>query len=199
MTSLLNATRRLSSVAHSLSPRYRYTTMASKPIMLYTVGTPNGRKASVMLEELKAAYGLIRQERAEGPWFIAMNPNGRIPVIVDRARNNFTVFETGAILHYLQQHYDKENRFSFDPATHPNESNEVCTGHFKNAAEQIPYAQKRYNDESKRLLEVLEIRLKDHEYLVGGKYTIADLNAYTWCEFLRVLVEPSLRTEYNVG
>jgi glutathione S-transferase len=58
-------------------------------------------------------------------WFIAMNPNGRIPVIVDRARNNFTVFETGAILHYLQQHYDKENRFSFDPATHPNESNEV--------------------------------------------------------------------------
>jgi glutathione S-transferase len=69
-------------------------------------------------------------------------------------------------------------------------------GHFKNAAEQIPYAQKRYNDESKRLLEVLEIRLKDHEYLVGGKYTIADLNAYTWCVFLS---RASLRTEYNVG
>ncbi|KAJ7645446.1 glutathione S-transferase [Mycena polygramma] len=174
---------------------------SSKPIMLYTAGTPNGRKASIFLEELKAAYGqeyefrkidMSKTEQKE-PWFLALNPNGRIPTIVDRARNNFAVFETGSILLYLQQHYDAEDRFGFDPKT--DEYSEVlqwmfwanaglgpmmAPGHFKNAAEQIPYAQKRYIDETKRLLGVLEMRLKDHEYLVGGKLTIADINAYPW-------------------
>ena len=51
------------------------------------------------------------------PWFIKLNPNGRIPTLVDRKRNNFVVFETAAILLYLQQHYDKDNKFGFDPAT----------------------------------------------------------------------------------
>ncbi|KAJ7784663.1 glutathione S-transferase [Mycena metata] len=179
--------------------------MASKPIMLYTAGTPNGRKVSILLEELKAAYGLeydyqkieIGKNQQKEPWFIAMNPNGRIPVIVDRARDNFTVFETGAILLYLQQYYDKEGRFSFDPKTQPNECSEVVqwmfwanaglgpmmgqAGHFKNAApEKIPYAQNRYIDETKRLLGVLEIRLKDREYLVGEKASLADFNGWTW-------------------
>ncbi|KAJ6584834.1 glutathione S-transferase [Mycena capillaripes] len=178
---------------------------SSKPIMLYTVGTPNGRKVSVFLEELKAAYGTeyefkkinFSSNEQKEPWFIEMNPNGRIPVIVDRARDNFTVFETGAILLYLQQWYDKEGRFSFDPKTQPNEWNEIVqwmfwanaglgpmmgqAGHFKNAApEKIPYAVNRYIEESKRLLGVLEIRLKDRDYLVGEKITIADFNAYTW-------------------
>ena len=51
------------------------------------------------------------------PWFIKLNPNGRIPVIVDRSRNNFPVFESAAILLYLQHHYDKENKFAFDKET----------------------------------------------------------------------------------
>ena len=51
------------------------------------------------------------------PWFIKLNPNGRIPTLVDRKRNNFVVFETAAILLYLQQHYDKDKKFGFDPAT----------------------------------------------------------------------------------
>ncbi|KAJ7254371.1 glutathione S-transferase C-terminal-like protein [Mycena haematopus] len=210
---LLKATRRLGSIVYSLNPSliqshqstflHRYTTMASKPIMLYTVGTPNGRKVSVFLEELKASYGLeyefqkinFSQNEQKEDWFLKLNPNGRIPVIVDRARDNFAVFETGAILLYLEQYYDKENRFSFDYAS--KEASEVAqwmfwanaglgpmmgqAGHFKNAApEPIPYAQKRYVDESKRLLGVLELRLKDHEYLVGDRYTIADINAYPW-------------------
>jgi len=172
--------------------------------MLYTAGTPNGRKVSVFLEELKAAYGLeyeyqkieLSKNTQKDPWFIKLNPNGRIPVIVDRTNNNFTVFETGAILLYLQQKFDKDFRFSFDPSKQPNEYSEVVqwmfwangglgpmmgqAGHFRSAKEQIPYAQKRYTDETKRLLGVLEIRLKDREYLVGGKLSIADINAYTW-------------------
>ncbi|KAJ7147516.1 glutathione S-transferase [Mycena crocata] len=201
MSSILKATRRLGSIAHT----FRYSsTMASKPIMLYTVGTPNGRKVSVFLEELKAAYGLeyefqkidFSKTEQKEPWFLKLNPNGRIPVIVDRARNNFAVFETGAILAYLGEHYDKEHRFSFDPVKQSNEYSEVLqwlfwangglgpmmgqAGHFKNLAEKIPYAEKRYIDETIRLFGVLELRLKDHEYLVGEKYSIADINAYPW-------------------
>ncbi|KAJ7505406.1 glutathione S-transferase, partial [Mycena galericulata] len=131
------------------------------------------------------------------PWFIKLNPNGRIPVIVDRARDDFVVFETGAILLYLQQYYDKEGKFGFDAVKQPNETSEVLqwifwanggfqltstAGHFLNAKEKIPYAQGRYVDETKRLFGVLEIRLQDQnrEYLVGDKLTIADINAYPW-------------------
>ena len=59
------------------------------------------------------------------PWFIKMNPNGRIPVLVDTNRENFTVFETAAILLYLEQHYDAQLTFSFDPQTRPNEYSEM--------------------------------------------------------------------------
>ncbi|KAJ7366764.1 glutathione S-transferase [Mycena albidolilacea] len=179
----------------------------TKPIMLYTAGTPNGRKVSVFLEELKAAYGLeyefkkldFSKNEQKEEWFLKINPNGRIPAIVDRARGDVPVFETGPILLYLQRLYDAEGRFGFGQkgAAEGEEASEVLqwmfwanaglgpmmgqAGHFKNAApEKIEYAINRYVEETKRLLGVLEIRLKDHEYLVGGKYTIADLNAYTW-------------------
>lgn len=59
------------------------------------------------------------------PWFIKLNPNGRIPVLVDRSRGNFPVFETAAILLYLEQHYDKEGKFSFNAEKQPNEYSEV--------------------------------------------------------------------------
>ncbi|KAJ7758484.1 glutathione S-transferase [Mycena maculata] len=207
MASLLKATQRLASFAHNFNPptRYRYTTMAAKPIMLYNAATPNGRKVSVFLEELKTTYGLeydfrkldFSKNEQKEPWFIEKNPNGRIPTIVDRAHGDFAVFETGAILLYLQQTYDKEGKYSFDPATQPKEYSEVLqwmfwanaglgpmmgqAGHFLNAApEKIPYGQTRYIDETKRLFGVLEIRLKDHEYLAGDKFSIADINAYPW-------------------
>jgi hypothetical protein len=93
-------------------------------IELLTFGTPNGHKASIVLEELKAAYGRnyvfqsinIMENIQKEPWFVKHSPNGRIPAIVDHDRNGFSVFEGAAILAYLTRHYDSEHQFSFtDP------------------------------------------------------------------------------------
>jgi glutathione S-transferase len=179
---------------------------AQQPITLYTAGTPNGHKVSIFLEELKAIYSLeynfqglsmVKNEQKED-WFLKINPNGRIPAIVDHSRGDFAVFETGAILLYLAQHYDKEHKFSF-----PLDSNEYSealqwmffanaglgpmqgqANHFyRYAPEKIPYGIKRYHDEVKRLYGVLDSRLANRDYLVGegrGKYSIVDINAWTW-------------------
>lgn len=177
-----------------------------KPIILYTVGTPNGHKASIFLEELKAAYGLeydfqglsfVKKEQKED-WFLKINPNGRIPAIVDRSRDNFAVFESGSILLYLAQHYDKEHKFSF--AVNSNEYSEAlqwmffsnagvgpmqgqANHFFRYAPEKIEYGIKRYVDETKRLYGVLDARLAERDYLVGegkGKYSIVDINVWPW-------------------
>ncbi|KAF7314214.1 Glutathione S-transferase C-terminal-like protein [Mycena kentingensis (nom. inval.)] len=197
-----------------LRPVHFLHTMATAPIKLYTYGTPNGRKASILLEELKATYGtqyeyqkidFSKTEQKE-EWFVKINPNGRIPAIVDRTADDFAVFETGAILQYLQGKFDTDNKFGWGAGT--KEGSEVMqwmfwanaglgpmmgqAGHFVHASEKIPYAQKRYIDESKRLLGVLEMRLKDHEYLVGDRYSIADINAYPWVAGHSFVQIPSL-------
>ncbi|KAF9247237.1 glutathione S-transferase [Melanogaster broomeanus] len=182
----------------------------SKPLLLYTARTPNGYKVSVMLEELKAAYGNvvdyevenidISTNRQKEPWFIALNPNGRIPVIVDRTHkpDPFPVFESAAILLYLVRKYDTEGRFTF-PAGSDDESvmlqwiffahggvgpMQGQAHHFRNyAPEDIPYGKKRYMDEVARLYNVLNIRLEDRDYLAGpgkGKLSIADINVMPW-------------------
>ena len=93
-------------------------------IELLTFGTPNGHKVSILLEELKAAYGKgyifqsinIGENIQKEPWFTKICPNGRIPAIVDHDRNAFPVFEGAAILTYLTRHYDTDHKFSFvDP------------------------------------------------------------------------------------
>ncbi|KAJ7937116.1 glutathione S-transferase [Mycena leptocephala] len=189
------------------------------PFLLYTAGTPNGHKVSVYLEELKALYPNVDYDFEKidistnvqkEPWFIALNPNGRIPVLVDRSRDNFVVFETAAILLYLADHYDKDKRFFFDSQTSPNDYSEMLqwiffahggvgpmqgqANHFQRSApEDIPYAKKRYVDETKRLYGVLEIRLADRDWLVGpgrGKLSIADFNVFPW-----VRVYPFARIE----
>ncbi|KDQ14859.1 hypothetical protein BOTBODRAFT_32213 [Botryobasidium botryosum FD-172 SS1] len=179
--------------------------MSTKPLLLYTAGTPNGRKPSIFLEELKSAYGLEYDYRAlalgkneqKEEWYLKVNPNGRIPALVDHNRNDFKVFESAAILLYLAQHYDKERKFSFDPAS--DEYNEALqwiffahggigpmqgqAGHFIRADEKIPYAINRYVEETKRLYSVLDTRLADREYLAGpgkGTYSIADINVWPW-------------------
>ncbi|KAF5364186.1 hypothetical protein D9756_000690 [Leucocoprinus leucothites] len=184
--------------------------MGDKSILLYTFTTPNGYPISILLEELKAVYPGkidyevktldIRTNAQKEEWFIKINPNGRIPAIVDQARNNFNVFETSAILLYLAQHYDPENKFSFDPTTDPDNYSEMVqwlffahgglgpmqgqAHHFlKYAPEDIPYGKTRYIDETKRLYGVLEIRLKNREWLAGpgrGKYSLADIKAFPW-------------------
>ncbi|KAJ7283720.1 glutathione S-transferase [Mycena rebaudengoi] len=184
-------------------------TSSPKPFLLYTGRTPNGHKVSIYLEELKAIYPNIDYDvesidittnRQKEPWFIALNPNGRIPVLVDRLRDNFVVFETAAIILYLADHYDTEKKFTFDPKTSPNDYSEMIqwtffthggigpmqgqANHFQRVApEDIPYAKKRYDDETKRLYGVLEIRLKDRDWLAGpgrGKPSLADWNALPW-------------------
>ncbi|KAF9484019.1 glutathione S-transferase [Pholiota conissans] len=184
-------------------------TTTTKPFTLYTGKTPNGHQVSVYLEELKAVNPSIDYEVVnivistnvqKEPWFIKLNPNGRIPVLVDHSRNDFAVFETAAILLYLAQHYDKGHVFWFDPEKEPDYHSELLqwiffahggvgpmqgqSNHFNRfAQEDIPYAKKRYLDETKRLYGVLEIRLKGRDWLVGpgkGKYSIADIKAFPW-------------------
>ncbi|KEP49183.1 glutathione S-transferase, carboxy-terminal domain protein [Rhizoctonia solani 123E] len=177
-------------------------------LLLYTAASPNGYKVSILLEELKDAYGLeytfrnidIRNNEQKEPWFLKINPNGRIPALVDPLRNNFIVFESAAIILYLAQHYDKERKFSYDPVTESDAYSEQLqwiffthggvgpmqgqAGHFyRFAPEKIPYALDRYINEVKRLYSVLNERLSDRDYLVGsgkGRYGLADMNAFPW-------------------
>lgn len=141
------------------------------------------------------------------PWFIdTLNPNGRIPVLVDKTRKSttgadgFSIFESAAILLYLSQHYDKDHKLWFDAETQPEHYSEMLqwiffahggvgpmqgqANHFHRAApEDIPYGKKRYLDETKRLYEVLNIRLNGRDYLAGpgkGVYSIADINVFPW-------------------
>jgi len=182
---------------------------ALKPFKLYTWPTPNGKKVTAFLEELKLAYpGIdyevekidISKDIQKEPWFIKLNPNGRIPVLVDTNRNDFVIFETAAILLYLQQHYDNDNKFGFDPVTEPNDYSEALQwilfahggvgpmqgqlNHFnKFAPEKLPYAINRYLNETKRLYGVLQIRLEDRDWLAGpgrGKFSVADINVLPW-------------------
>jgi len=169
-------------------------------IVLYTVGTPNGHKVSITLEELGLKYdtkaiSFSKNEQKE-EWFLKINPNGRIPAIVDKSNNDFPVFESGAIMLYLVDKYDKDHKISY-----PHGSDlywqMVCWLFFQNAGvgpmqgqlnhfsryapEKIDYAIKRYHGETRRLYSVLENRLKENgDWLVGDKLTIADIANYGW-------------------
>lgn len=163
-------------------------------IELLTASTPNGHKASITLEELGLDYtvtavDLSKLEQKE-PGFLAVNPNGRIPVIVDRDNENFAVFESGAIMQYLAE---KTGRLM---PTDPKGKSLVSQwlmfqigglGPMMGQAnvfsryteEKIDYAIQRYQNESRRLLEVLDTRLAQHEYLAGD-YSIADIANFSW-------------------
>ena len=163
-------------------------------IDLYTAATPNGYKVSIALEELGLPYQLHALSVAEGeqkqPWFLAINPNGRIPAVVDREEGDFPVFESGAILVYLAE---KTGRLM--PADVKGRSRvlqwlmfqmgglgpmmgqaNVFTRYFP---EHIPSAIDRYLRESRRLLEVLDGRLAREEWLAGD-YSIADIANFAW-------------------
>ena len=151
-------------------------------IDLYTAETPNGWKASITLEELGLPYevhavALSKQEQKE-PWFLKINPNGRIPAIVDRDNDNFAVFESGALMIYLA-----EKVGALLPADAKGRSRVIqwlmfqmgglgpmmgqANVFFRYFPEKIPAAIERYQREGRRLLEVLDGQLRDHEYLAG--------------------------------
>jgi glutathione S-transferase len=163
-------------------------------IDLYTSPTPNGWKVSIMLEEVGLPYevraiALDTLEQKED-WFLRINPNGRIPAIVDRDADDFAVFESGAILVYLAEKTGK-----LLPPT-PRERSVVLQWlmfqmagvgpmqgqsnvFFRYAPEKIEYAIRRYQNETKRLYTVLDKRLADVEYLAGD-YSIADIATWPW-------------------
>jgi glutathione S-transferase len=163
-------------------------------ITLYTSATPNGWKASITLEELELPYAVhhIRMDRKEQkePWYLKLNPNGRIPTIVDHDNDDFVVFESGAIMLYLAEMTgrllptDRNGRsaviqwlmFQMGGVGPMMGQANVF---FRYAPEKIPYAINRYQSEVRRLFEVLDTRLADNEYLAGD-YSIADIAHFSW-------------------
>ncbi len=166
-------------------------------IELYTAATPNGRKASIMLEEVGLAYNVHTIDIGAGdqftPNFLAISPNNKIPAIVDPDGpdgGSISVFESGAILIYLAEKtgrlmpLDDRGRYTvlqwlmfqmggvgpmFGQANH----------FIKFASEDVPYGKTRYRNEVMRLLGVMDRRLAEVEYLAGD-YSIADVATWPW-------------------
>ena len=163
-------------------------------IELFTSATPNGWKASITLEELSLPYTVrhieLDKKQQKEPWYLEINPNGRIPTIVDHDNGDFAVFESGAIMIYLAEKAGK-----LLPRDVKGRSTVIqwlmfqmggvgpmmgqANVFFRYAPEKIPYAIDRYHREVRRLLEVLDTRLADHEYLAGD-YSIADIANWSW-------------------
>ncbi|BFZ58175.1 hypothetical protein PYCC9005_005237 [Savitreella phatthalungensis] len=167
-------------------------------ITLYTWGTPNGHKASITLEELGLKYevkginiGDSSQPQKQED-FLAINPNGRIPALTD---GKLRVFESGAIISYLTDKYDKDHKISFEHGS--DDYYEALSwlnwqmaglgpmqgqaNHFRlMAGARSDYGIKRYIDETKRLLGVLELQLSKTDYLVANKYSFADIASFAW-------------------
>mgnify|MGYP001364661012 CR=1 FL=1 len=173
------------------------------PLQLYSLGTPNGVKVTVMLEELLAlghsgaeydAWLINIQEGAQfGSGFVAVNPNSKIPALLDRsdAAHPVRVFESGAILLYLAEKFG-----AFVPAS--GAARAECLswlfwqmgsgpflgggfGHFyAYAPEKFEYPIDRFAMEVKRQMDVLNKRLAEHEFIAGSDYTIADMAIWPW-------------------
>jgi len=163
-------------------------------IELFTAATPNGWKASITLEELGLPYKVRRidfnKKEQKEPWYLKINPNGRIPTIVDHGNGGFAVFESGALMIYLAE---KAGRLL--PSDVKGRSLVIqwlmfqmggigpmmgqANVFYRYAPERIPYAIDRYQREVRRLFEVLETQLTDHEFLAGD-YSLADIANWSW-------------------
>jgi glutathione S-transferase len=164
-------------------------------IDLYTAPTPNGWKVSIMLEELGLPYEVrpirLHQGEQKEPWYLKLNPNGRIPTIVDRDEDGFAVFESGAILIYLAE----KTSSALLPSGRRARSTVLqwlmfqmagvgpmqgqSNVFFRYAPERIEYAIQRYQSETKRLYTVLDARLRGREFLADD-YSIADIATWPW-------------------
>lgn len=163
-------------------------------IDLYTASTPNGWKASIALEELGLPYRVHRidlgKKEQKSPEYLRLNPNGRIPTIVDRDADDFAVFESGAILLYLAE---KTGRLL--PSDVKGRSTVIqwlmfqigglgpmqgqANVFFRYFPDKLPAVIQRYQHETLRLYQILDKRLADHEFLAGD-YSIADIAHWTW-------------------
>jgi GST-like protein len=163
-------------------------------IDLYTAATPNGYKASIALEELQLPYTLhvlsFDKREQKSPEFLKINPNGRIPAIVDRSEDDFAVFESGAILLYLA-----EKTGQLMPTDVKGRSRVIqwlmfqmggvgpmqgqANVFYRYFPEKLQAAIDRYQHETRRLYEVLDGRLGESEFLAGD-YSIADIATFPW-------------------
>jgi GST-like protein len=167
-------------------------------IDLYTWTTPNGRKVSVMLEECGLPYRVreinIGADEQFTPEFLAINPNSKIPAIVDPQGPDgrpISLMESGAILVYLS---GKTGKFLPESARGKYDALQWLmfqmggvgpmfgqAHHFiRSAKEEVPYGIERYSKETRRLYGVLDKHLSKEEYLAAGEYTIADIATYPW-------------------
>lgn len=165
---------------------------------LYTAATPNGWKITIALEELGLAYRVRAVDLTAGEQhaesFRALNPNGRIPVLIDHG-TDMTIFESGAILIYLAE---KTGRLMPATAHHrfdvlqwlmfqmggigPMQGQAVVFERY--FSEDVPQARDRYKNETRRLYEVLNSRLVERDYL-AGEYSIADIANWCWVKTWR--------------
>jgi len=178
-------------------------------IELYTWTTPNGRKVSIMLEEVGLPYEVhpVNIGKAEQfrPAFTRIAPNNKIPAIVDdeAAGGALSIFESGAILVYLAE---KTGRLLAPKGPERYKALEWLNwqmggigpifgqlGFFAlRAPEKAPLAVNRFKEESERLLAVMDRRLADNEYLAGANYSISDVISYPWVYAGRTYLKPAL-------
>lgn len=178
-------------------------------IDLYTWGTPNGRKVSIMLEEIGLPYAVhtvnIGRDEQFDPKFLAISPNNKIPAIVDSdgPGGSLSLFESGAILTYLAE---KTGRFLAPGGPARYRALEWLNwqvgglgpmfgqlGFFAvRSTEKAPLAIQRFTEEAERLLGVMELRLSEAAYLSGDDYSIADIACYPWALAATTYLAPAL-------
>ncbi len=160
-------------------------------INLYTSATPNGYKVSILLEELKVKYKVYKidlgKQEQKKDWFLKLNPNGRIPVIKDN-ENNQVVFDSGAILYYLAIKYKKflpnKNKIEIMQwlmfqmsGLGPMQGQ--ANVFYRYLDQKIPVAISRYQNECRRLYEILNKKLEKKDWICGD-YSIADIATWPW-------------------
>ncbi|TCD64423.1 Glutathione S-transferase 2 [Steccherinum ochraceum] len=181
-----------------------------KQFTLYShKGGPNPWKVVFLLNELGLSYESINAEKNElkSPEYLKINPNGRVPAIVDHKNGDLIVWESGAILLYMAEKYDVERRYfatSDADKAPPAKGTEAPSAapYFGQAfwflshhQEKIPSAIEQYQKEVRRVLGVLESVLSNHEWLVAGKTTISDISFSTWNVVVDNLLEPGFDFE----
>jgi len=185
----------------------------AKGLVLVTQSTPNGQKVQILLEELADAYGTswdtlvinISTNVQKKEWFLRLDPNGRIPILVDNNHSPpFTVHETSAELLYLLKQYDKEDKFGFKDELERSQALQWLffwhgsgapyqgnTNYFRRQEGEHIFAINRFRNETLRVYGVLEIQLsgkfsadgQPKDYLAGngkGKYSVADIGTWPW-------------------
>ncbi|KAH8102262.1 glutathione S-transferase C-terminal-like protein [Cristinia sonorae] len=177
-----------------------------------SVRAPNGWKVANVLNALGLSFEPIFLEiggntsdsdsHVKGPLHTKYNPNGRIPTLIDHKNNDFVLWESGAIYLYLIDKYDTEHKFSFST---PEERAQLTQWLFFQASgqgpylgqaswflryhpEKVPSAIERYQNETRRILGVLESVLSKQEWLVGGKLTVADMIFVNYNKFLNFIL-----------